>query len=320
MTQPMDADRSGRLLREILLASFMSSMPSADTGWASATLARFVSEVSLAAGEVLYVQGSPTNELYFIVEGEVRLEAPGVPPWTRGERQLVGTIDVQLERPRSRTATATRRTRLLRIPAGDWTDLLEDSAELTRAGIENLARGVHLARLEVDALGLDETPASSVRMRAGSGDARDLGLVERIVGLRGIPLFATADWQSLARLGEVATVVDLDAGEVLVGPAVPNDALYVVVAGCVTASRPAADRRVTFGAGTLVLGCVAISPEDLGYTVQADVPTRALRLVREDCFDIMEDHFSLARSAMRALAAEREETMNERARRDTAPP
>ena len=63
-------------------------------------------DFNLRAGEVLYREGEPTNEHWFVVYGEMKLEAKGVPPWVLGERSLIGTIDLTLDRARSRTACA----------------------------------------------------------------------------------------------------------------------------------------------------------------------------------------------------------------------
>jgi CRP-like cAMP-binding protein len=308
-----DEERSARLLREIFLAGFMSGLPPENVAWAASRLARAMEDVRLRAGDVLYRAGALANSHYFVVEGEVRLEAPGAPPWTLGARSLVGTLDVTLDRPRSRTVIATRDTHLLRVPAGDWLDLLEDNFDLTRGGVEGLATGVHTVRLELDELGLDEEPPRSIR----SADAplRRLDLVERIFVLRGVPLFEKADVQSLTSLAELAREVDIAKGDAVFPNGVSNESMFVIVSGSVTASRGAVARHATFGPGMLVLGSTAVSANDLGYDVRADTATRALRIGHEDCFDVMEEHFLLARSAMKALAAEREQLMNERGER-----
>ena len=305
-----DDTRSTRIVREIFLAGFMAGLAGESLAWAASRLAREMDDVRLRAGEVLYRPGEIANEQFLLVEGEMKLEGTGVPAWTLGEQSLIGAIDVTLDRPRTRTATATRDSHLLRVPAGAWLDLLEDSFELQRRGVEGLARGVHALRLELDELGLDEEAPRATR--SAEAPARRLDLVERIFLLRGVPLFAKGDWQSLVSLAEFAHEVDVADGEALFPSGASNDAMFVIVSGGVTASRDGAERRARFGPGMLVLGSVAVSPEDLRYAVHADTATRALRIGHEDCFDVMEEHFLLARSAMKALAAEREQLMNVR--------
>jgi CRP-like cAMP-binding protein len=304
-----DDARSARVFREIFLASFMAGLGD-DVPWAASRLARGMEDVRLRTGDVLYRPGELANEQFLLVDGEMKLEAPGFPSWTFGDLSLIGALDVLLDRPRVRTATAIRDTHLLRVPAGDWLDMLEDSFELTRRGVEGLAKGVHALRLELDALGLDdEAPPSTRSVEAPN---RRLDLVERILLLRGVPLFAKGDLQSLVSLGELAHEVDLAKGEALFPSGASNEAMFVIVSGSVTAAREGTERRATFGAGMLVLGSAAVSREDLRYAVHADTATRALRIGHEDCFDVMEEHFRLARSAMKALGAERERLMNAR--------
>ena len=110
---------SARLLREIFLAGFMAGLPAENVAWAASRLAGAMSDVRLRAGDVLYREGELAPDHFFVVEGEVSLETAGSPAWTLGSRSLIGTLDVTLDRPRSRTVTAVRDTHLFRVPAGD---------------------------------------------------------------------------------------------------------------------------------------------------------------------------------------------------------
>jgi CRP-like cAMP-binding protein len=306
-----DDDRSARLLREVFLAGFMSGLPAEDLALATARLAAAMDDVRLQEGEVLYREGELPAEHYFVVRGEVKLETPGAPTWTLGDRALVGTLDVTIGRPRSRTATATRDTHLLRQSAGDWLDMLEDNFEMTRAGVQGLAAGVHRLRLELGRIGPEHDGARSI----SHTDARRLDLVERVFALRKVDLFTGADVQALMSLAEIAREVEFAPGEAVFARGGSNEALVLVLAGQVTVSDAESTRRDAFGPYELVLGSAAVSAEDLGYQARADTAVRVLRIGHEDYFDVMEEHFLLARSAMKALAIERELLMNERGRR-----
>ena len=228
-----EGERSARLVREIFLAGFMSGLPPENVAWATHRLARNMQDVHLAAGEVLYRQGDPTTAHYFVVYGEMRLAAEGVPAWTLGERSLVGTIDLTLDRARTRTATATRDTHLLMMPASDWLDMLEDNFELMLRGVEGLAEGVHELRIGVGG-GKSAAPAR-LRPFERSSESGPLGLVDRVVLLRGVPLFAGAEVQALLDLAAHAVEVDVEAGAVVTVHSETNDAMYVLVSGEVTA-------------------------------------------------------------------------------------
>jgi CRP-like cAMP-binding protein len=307
-----DTDGSPRVVREIFLAGFMSGMPPENVAWAAARLAKTMEDVHLVAGDVLYRQGEATTSHYFVVYGEMKLEADGVPPWVLGDRSLVGTIDLTLDRPRTRTATATRDTHLLRMPAEDWLDMLEDNFELMLRGVHGLADGVHALRVEIDDFGPGKSGPPAAYVCPATGP---IGLIERILILRGVPLFAKGEMQALTNLAEVAHEASFAAGDLLFEPGEACDSMFVVVSGEVMASHARATHPDKHGPGMLVAGSAAASSKDLGIEARATMATRALRILREDYFDVMEEHFTLARSSMKALAAEREILVNAKGRR-----
>ncbi len=303
-----EGERSARLVREIFLAGFMSGLPPENVAWATHRLARNMEDVYLETGDVLYRQGDATVSHYFVVYGELVLAADGVPPWRLGERSLIGTIDLMLDRPRSRNATATRPTHLLRMPGSDWLDILEDNYELMLRGLEGLAEGVHELRAAIGKV--PELPHAP-RPDFLASSTPPLGLVERVMLLEGVPLFQSSEVQALLDLAVHAVEVELEAGELLVGHGEPNDAMFVTVSGSVTATTAASIPEETFAPGMLVYGSRAAASKDLGFVARATEPTRVLRFVREDYFDAMEEHFGMARSSIKALASEREILTNE---------
>ena len=308
-----ETSSSPGLLREIFLAGFMAGLPPENVAWAAARLSRAMEDVHLRTGEVLYRAGDATTGHYFVVSGEVKLEVEGAPPWLLGERSLVGTIDLTLDRRRARTVIATRDTHLLSMGATDWLDMLEDNFELMLRGVEGLAQGVHALRVGLGDFEEDHAgaPIAPVKL-VPSGR---LGLIESISLLWAVPLFAEAEVQALAQLAEVAREVDFAAGDLVSARGAPNDSLLVLVSGEVTASRAGSAGTQAFGPGMLVFGSLAASSQPLGYEAVAQTAARALRIPREDYFDAMEEHFALARSAMKLLAREREVLVNEKERR-----
>jgi CRP-like cAMP-binding protein len=308
-----ETEGSARLLREIFLAGFMSGLPPENVQWATSRLARGMEDVYLKAGEVLYRQGEPTNEHYFVTSGEIELVAEGVPAWRLGERSLVGTIDLTLERPRTRTAIATKKSHLLRMPASDWLDMLEDNFELMLRGVVGLAEGVHALRMELADFDpeIDHRPSTS----PGPVPRGRLGLIDRIFKLRGVALFAEGEVQALTNLAELAHDVEVTDAALIFEREKPSDAMFVVLSGEVVASREGSSRPERYGPGCLVLGSVAATAADLGYEARAAGLTRMLKISREDYYDVMEEHFALARSSLKALATERELLVNEKGRR-----
>lgn len=276
-------------------------------------LASTMTDVRVPAGELVYWRGEPSVDHFFIVEGEVTDDAP---TRTFAERSLIGTIDLMVGRPRSRTATATRNTHLLRMAAQDRLDMFEDNFELTRSGVQGLAAGINELRIALGDVEVN-VAGSAPPARLGAPDG-NLGLIDRIFALRSVALFAEADVQALLDLAMQAQEVTFEAGEAVFERGASNDALYVVVSGEVSARRAASGHLERFGRGKLVFGSAAAATEDLAHEARAATATRALRIAREDYLDVMEEHFALACSSLKAISLEREVLVNEKGRRDEA--
>jgi CRP-like cAMP-binding protein len=295
----VDQEVAARVGREVFLLSLGGDARL--LGWAFPRFVRALSDVYLEAGEVVYRRGDPSDAQFFIVSGEVALELEGTKPLVMGERGLVGTLDMLLDRPHKRTATATAPTHLLRMPAEDWWTLIEDRLDLAQRIITNVSGGIQALRSRPAPLGGFDAPwATPARARP-----KGLNLVERITLLRAVPLFGRASIQALTTLAELATEVQAAPGDVLVPAHATRRSLVVVAWGQVVASRPGSDLSGRFGAGSLVCGPVALDPA-ADYEVRADGPVVALTLPFTEYFDTMEEHFSLVRSALMAVAEERD--------------
>ncbi len=298
----VDPEVAARVGREVFLLSLGGETRL--LGWAFPRFVRALSDVYLAAGEAVYREGEASGAQYFVVSGEVALARQGLKPVVIGERGVVGTLDMLLDRPHKRTATATAATHLLRMPADDWWALVEDRLDLAQRIITNVSSGIHALRSRPPPLGgFDDPPPAppSLPRARPSG----LNLVERILLLRGVPLLGRASIQALTTLAELAAEVRAEPGEILSPANATRRRLVVLASGEATASPASADVSGRFGAGSLVCGPVALDPA-ADYEVRADAPTVALTLPFAEYFDTMEEHFSLVRSALMAVAEERD--------------
>jgi CRP-like cAMP-binding protein len=297
-----ESDLSARVAREVFLSSIAG-----DTGglaWVLPRLAGIMQDVFLDAGDVVYRRGDAPQDHYFVASGQVTLRRPGANDWTLGPRSALGTIDIVLDRPRERTAITTAPTHLLKMPAEQWLDLLEDSSDLARRVVTRLSAGVHALRLRPPPLGgFDEVPARSAEPPA------NLSLVDRILLLHEVGLLGRAGVQTLARLAELGHELRAAGGDVLFARGDMRGRLVIVAAGEVIAARQEPELRGRFGRGSAVGGASAL--DDLSaYEVRAVGSAAALSIALEDYFDVMEEHFGLARSALMAAAEEREKLLD----------
>jgi CRP-like cAMP-binding protein len=287
-----------RVAREVFLSSFAGN--TRGFGWAMRRIASAMRDRSLEPGDLVFQEGDPADHVYFVVSGEVKLVRPGANDRILGGRSFIGTPDVLSERPRSRTAVATAATHLLQMRSDEWLDLLEDSFELTRRIVTNFALGVHALRLRPPPLGgFDEPGTSAVDVPAS------LNLVERILLLREVSIFAHASIQTLTVLAELADQLSAAKGDSLPGRDGTECRLVVVASGEVSVALPDRGHEARFGRGSLVFGAAALNQASR-YEARATTSARALAFSLEDYFDVMEEHFGLARSALTALTDERD--------------
>jgi CRP-like cAMP-binding protein len=75
-----------------------------------------------------------------------------------------------------------------------------------------------------------------------------------------------------------------------------------------------------FGPASVVGGSAALGDAERFYTARALSDSVLLRIREEDFFDVMEDHFDLARSVLAFMAEQRDHVTREIGRRKSARP
>jgi CRP-like cAMP-binding protein len=298
-----EVDRAARVAREVFFVSIASTRPGHRVlDWAFNRFVGSLEDVFLAAGDTVYREGDIAQEHYFVVTGAVRLTRESEKGRTVGERSAIGALDMALERPHTRTAVATTTTHLLKMRADDWWALLEVRLDLAHRIILSFANEARALRLRSAPLGGFEEPSATP---PPLGAFTDSHLVARILLLRAVPLFARATIQAVATLAEAAREVRAADGEVVFRRGEMNDVLVVVGSGEVVATREEPSLSGRFGPRSLVAGAVGAG---LGspYEVRAVGAARLLVLPEDAYIDAMEEHFSLVRSGIVAVAEEHE--------------
>ena len=121
-------------------------------------LAAIAEEISSTPDEDVYKFGDPSDSLYVVLEGNVRLHREGEEITTAGPNDSFGTWALFDDTPRVATATAVDDTRLLCIHREDFLDLLSDHVRITEGVLKTL---VGRLRGLLDRIGVDITPRST---------------------------------------------------------------------------------------------------------------------------------------------------------------
>lgn len=127
-------------------------------------------------------------------------------------------------------------------------------------------------------------------------------LVERVLFLHKVPLFASLDPADLQQVARIATERSFAAGDVLVREGDAGDALYVIASGSVLVQRgghPVATRQAGESIGEMAL----VSHEPRNATVVANGDVRALRIGRADFESMLRDRPETALGVIHVLSA-----------------
>jgi CRP-like cAMP-binding protein len=301
-----DEIQQRRLSRELFLAAFTRNSSEVET-WLLERLMSAFEEITIAAGENLFVRGEWPEYIYFIRDGSFRLERPGAQSITYNGRWVLGSFDVLAERAHPRTARALKGAEIVRLRVEDWTELLEESFSFARLVFTNAAHMVSglYERLAPNG-GLPE-PAAADALGLPPGK---LDWIERTLVLTGVPLLRGAGVQSLTALAANAEELRFGAGEPLAEAGRPRERLFVVAEGIFEASRERPEVSARFGPGSIVFGAAAVGEQGLPWSARALTDARVLALGLEEWFDELEDHFDAIRAALGVYAIERERLLD----------
>jgi CRP-like cAMP-binding protein len=301
------ADDLLRTSRELFLAAVTGA--SRDTpSWVIDRVTSLMDEEEVEAGRRIFAAGDPIEFVYFMREGRLRLSAEGRPTWTYDGRWVIGPADVMLDRPYQRTAVALTDLNLLKVRADEWIDLLEDSPELVRSAVRNAARAI--GALEVRMWSSQADPRGWV-VTSVPATERPLSFVDRLATLADIQILRSGGVQVLADLVGLTEERAFASGELLWRRGDAPGWALLLLGGEVVADRVDPALKVRFGPGSVVAGSGSLSEFAGGWEARAITPTRALAIRLEDWFDLMEEHFDLARSALGGFSLRREELLNQ---------
>jgi CRP/FNR family transcriptional regulator len=115
-------------------------------------LAAIAEEAAFSKGEVIYKHEDPSDALYIVLDGAVRLHRGEEDIAAVASKDAFGTWALFDDTPRVTTATAVEDTRVLRIYREDFLDILSDHAQIMEGVLKTLVgrlRGL-LERVGVD--------------------------------------------------------------------------------------------------------------------------------------------------------------------------
>jgi CRP-like cAMP-binding protein len=263
-------------------------------------LADVAKERVFAKGAAVLTPNDPVRAMHLIRSGELSVFRNGVPTRRYRSGGIIGGIAALTRDPRGQHVVATADSRTFELDGDDFFDVLEESFSLLHGSL----RGILRSALEVR-LAIPGDAGYRGEVVAVPRTALELGLVERVMFVRGLATYGQARVEALAELAREMTLVRAPAGTVLhsIGDAAPHSLLlYSGVIACETKSG----QRFRLGADSVVGGMDSISGERRWYNAVTETDVVALRSDTSHLMDVIEDNpdmgIDMLRSAARILA------------------
>ena len=105
-----------------------------------AYLAAIADEVPVPAGEVIYEEDAPSDAMYLVLSGSVRLHRGQTEVTKAGPQEAFGTWALFDDDPRVTAATAAEDSELLRIDKDDFIEVLADNVLVTQGVMKAIVR------------------------------------------------------------------------------------------------------------------------------------------------------------------------------------
>lgn len=291
--------------RELFLRAMTPAKPPPE---AARHLAQILREVHLPAGARLFERGDHPTKSWYVVSGAVTLEGLDGDDLDFGPGAIIGILDCNIGRPRSRAGVVTKAAQLLEMPYDHWLEVLEDYPDFTSSARRAVAVGLHDIMLSLAPSGGFE------HLQRRCEPATDSDVVGRITTLRKVRSFERCGIQALAEIASRAQVREHRAGE-----AIPQTSarpcVHVVMRGSVQVERLSSPRiTATFYPGEMVLASAGFCGALAGYGMVAGDDTLLLSVEQAEIDDVSDDHFDVVRSVLRGLSIDRDALMGVKAR------
>ncbi len=139
------------IIEKVLLLQEVDVFENTTTG-DLAFIAAITEEYNYDTDYVIYKEGDPSDALYIVVDGLVRVSHNEQKIMDAGKKDVMGTWALFDDEPRVATAKTLEPTHLLRIDRDDFYDLLSDHTRITQGVLKTMSKRLRrlVGRVRID--------------------------------------------------------------------------------------------------------------------------------------------------------------------------
>ncbi len=127
-----------------------------------------------------------------------------------------------------------------------------------------------------------------------------ISTVEKVLFLKSIDLFSQIPGEDLARVAQIAEEIDFEPSDTVISEGEIGDSMYLIVDGRVQVFK--GDRLVVeLGERECVGEMAILDSEPRSATVKTQSAVRALKIEREDFYDLMNEKLEIAQGIIKVL-------------------
>jgi CRP-like cAMP-binding protein len=247
-------------------------------------------------GRVVLRQGTPADAMYLLTEGTLALTKDAMPFGELRAPQTVGFLSILARQETPYDAVAQIETRAYQLETDTLLDLFADHFPLYEATLRYFAE-----RLWFEFQDLPQEMLGFAAVDLGPVPKRKIDLVEKVLYLRQMSGFATANVNALATMGRQLEEMRAPAGTELWRQGDASGKVLFSVQGTIRCEAKG-DRVFRYGAGSGVGGIEALADRPRWYHATAETDVVGFWGQPENLFDLFEHQQKMAMDFVCMLA------------------
>jgi CRP-like cAMP-binding protein len=249
-------------------------------------------QVRHESGSVLEQEGSVPSTIHILLDGRVTTSGRDRASSTIDAPAALGFVEAMAGQPMPETIKTTGSSVTLALTAEELRTLLADNTDLVSGLFATLAD----LGAEPDRPSYPTKAARELEQLAAGG----LTPIDRVFALQYVPLFGRVSADEMTHLAGVAAPIQMAEGKALFAESSPA-ALWLLLTGEVLLESSKGDPAVTAKGGELIGSVNTMAGKRLGRSGKVVQSGVALRIAREDLFDVLGERPELLRQMFAAM-------------------
>jgi CRP-like cAMP-binding protein/HEAT repeat protein len=244
-------------------------------------------------GTLLLQEGSVPDTIHVLLDGRVVASGQDAAPFTIDAPATLGFVQALQGVAMRRSIRTVEATVTLALTVDELRTLLADNTDLVRGLFSTLADRVDAGTVQ----NVQSTGAAPELERMAAGGVQP---IEKILALQRVPVFARIAADEMGALAGIAHTVTMTGGTALFAQSAPA-ALWLILSGEVSLDDPNEGGQVVARSGDVIGSLCMLSGQPLGKSADVLRGGVALRIDRDELFDLLGERAELLRQLFEGM-------------------